>query len=31
MSIDNRIEAGSGALLLNDLQAAIIPGSPLAR
>jgi len=30
MSTDNRIEAGSTALLLNDLQAAIISGSPLA-
>jgi len=30
MSTDNRVEAGSSALLLSDLQAAIISGSPLA-
>lgn len=30
MSTENRIEAGSSALLLNDLQAAIVSGSPLA-
>jgi len=30
MSTDNRVEARSSALLLNDLQVAIISGSPLA-